>query len=114
MFNLKKPYDLVTFIQQEVTLDKLRSLQEDLTEEKKRLEVIAKTEDTEFQKRFHISDPDCIAAEKHIQNFEVFHSCIVPFSSKGIKYVLVVFSFLFFSFSFSFLFFSFLSSPLLP
>ena len=89
IFNLKKPYDLVAFIQQEETLEKLKTLKQDLKQEKKWLETAAKTEDAEFQKKFYLSDADCMAAGMSTTDTAAIYTNIVPFSSKGIEYVLL-------------------------
>ena len=85
MFNLKRPNDLVTFIQQQTAFDRLKILREEYLEEKRKVIEAREKERADIQNSFYKEDPDCVDAGGHISEFELHLDMTLPFSKKGIK-----------------------------
>jgi len=71
IFNLKSPFDLVTFIRQQNAFDRLQVLREEYLQEKKKLIYGREKEQEEIRKSFYKMDPDCVDAGNHISEFEL-------------------------------------------
>ncbi|KAJ7373719.1 Tetratricopeptide repeat protein 17 [Desmophyllum pertusum] len=85
IFNLKRPYDLLTFIQQQTASDRLKILREEYLEEKRKVIEAREKERAELQKSFYKEDPDCIDAGNHISEFELHLDMTLPFDKKGVN-----------------------------
>lgn len=85
IFNLKSPYDLVTFIHQQSAYDRLKILREEYLEEKRKVIEARERERAEIQQTFYKEDPDCVDAGKHISEFKLYLDMTNPFTTNDIK-----------------------------
>lgn len=78
IFSMKRPYDLVSLMQQEKRAVLIEDLKQQLMVQK---EEIDRQEDkeTNLEGKIYNSDEDCNAAEKPLTDYDLYASTIVPF-----------------------------------
>ena len=81
---MRRPYDLMSMLKQRERAEKLEELKDELMERKA---IIDKNEDrdTGLEQRFYKTDPDCVAAEKPLPEFDMYISTVLPLANKGIR-----------------------------
>ncbi|XP_012940375.1 tetratricopeptide repeat protein 17 [Aplysia californica] len=84
VFNLRRPYDLVAFVNQEDRASMLNGLKKELLNRK---DEIDKNEDrdTGLEQKFYKTNPDCIEAGKPLPEFDLYISTVLPLENKGIR-----------------------------
>lgn len=73
---MKKPYDLVAFLEQERRVEHLEKLKEVLTDTEKLDKVVEKHE-PDLESRFYNSDRDCQKAGQPLTEFDLFASTLI-------------------------------------
>lgn len=85
-FHLRRPENLIIFIRTEDDLKRLKRVKEELSKEKKVLEVERDEEKVDLVMKYHSEDEDCLLAGKPLKNFDLKISTVIPFDTLGIRY----------------------------
>ena len=86
-FHLRRPENLIIFIRTEDDLKRLKRVKEELSKEKKVLEVERDEEKVDLVMKYHSEDEDCLLAGKPLKNFDLKISTVIPFDTLGIRLV---------------------------
>ena len=81
-FNLRQPFDLMAFIQQEERVSLLKDLKEELIEYKNEFESYSGFET--FDESFRAKDYDCKNV-KLISAYDLYITTLLPLEHKGIR-----------------------------
>jgi hypothetical protein len=84
IYNMRRPYDLMSMLQQERQAESVRRLKTQLLLHKQHIDR-NEDRDTGLEERFHREDPDCIAAGKPLLEFDLLISTVLPLENKGIR-----------------------------
>ena len=81
-FNLRQPFDLMAFIQQEERVSILKELKEELIDYKNEFESFSEFES--FDESYRALDPECRNV-RLISSYDLYVSTVLPLKHKGIK-----------------------------
>ena len=84
LFNLRRPYDLVSMLKQEARAVEVEHLKQELIQKKADID---KNEDKDpgLETKFYQNDLDCVAAGKPLPDFDLYISTVLPLENKGIR-----------------------------
>ena len=81
-FNLRQPFDLMAFIQQEKHVSILKELKEELVDYKNEFESLSEYDS--FDESYRAGDPECRKVSV-ISSYDLYISTVLPLKHKGIK-----------------------------
>ena len=81
-FNMRHPFDLMAFIQQEERVSILKQLKEELIDYKHEFEMFSDFES--FDESYRAVDPECREV-KLISSYDLYVSTVLPLKHKGIE-----------------------------
>ncbi|XP_065199397.1 tetratricopeptide repeat protein 17-like isoform X1 [Sycon ciliatum] len=86
-YNLRKPHDVLAFVQQDEFSRRLKQLNQVLKDNSHKLEKadIEKDDDKLVEANFYKTDKDCIAAPRRLIDLDLYSSTYLPLEKKGIK-----------------------------
>ncbi|XP_071954909.1 tetratricopeptide repeat protein 17-like [Antedon mediterranea] len=91
VYNLRESYNVVTLLRQENLTKESDAIEMELIRQKKHIED-TEDKDHDLEKRFLLTDPDCVISEKPIEEFDLYTSTVLTLENKGIRpqdYILI-------------------------